>query len=408
MNNITKINEEIKNLINPNNQQTIQKYKKELLHLESELKKQTNYKQIKKLQSETEDLKDKIENLENGSYFVEYVAFADQILNEYLSLNKKKTSISPTLQILNGIHVAHKLSPELMVKEYDSFSQILKSPIVNDKQQKNTLYISKLLSVARKYINIEPIEKKYIVVEDKKTISDKNNKYEICKNCNNQEGLMDSYKGFIICKKCGFQFVNAFCVDKQNMEFNSSERINTKQRYKYERLNHFENVIDEFQGSCKKNIPKSLFIELEKNLDSYKLLNNDSINKKLKYSEVTKSHIRRFLKNSKNSKYYKDINYIYHRLTNKKIPDISEYVDILKDDFKKLLDAHTSLKFTDRTNFLNGQYILFQLLRKNGYNCIENDFIMLKAIDKRKEHDRIYEKCCDVLNWHFIPINILK
>ena len=358
--NLSKINEEIKGLINPNNQHTIQKYKEELLQAELEIKKKINYKEVKKLQSQIDELKDKIENLENGSYFVEYVTFADQILNEYMGaeFTDKLNKLSPTIQILEDVQ---RLSADIRrlsadIRRLSVTSDSLETK--NNKLEKNTHCISKLLSVARKYINISEIEKKYTFNKIIKPIENK------CKNCkSSEEFLVEQHKGFLTCNKCGFQFINSFNYDKQHIDFNANERVNTKQRYKYERSNHFDNVIDEFQGKCKKSIPKTLFIELEKNLDSYKLLINNK-SKQQKFSKVTKQHIRRFLKNSNNTKYYKDINYIYHELTNKQVPDISEYIDNLKKDFKSLFKCTYNLKNKRKNKFFKWSICIMSIIKE--------------------------------------------
>ena len=73
------------------------------------------------------------------------------------------------------------------------------------------------------------------------------------------------------------------------------------------------------------------------------------------------------------NKYYEDITYIFHSLTNKPIPDISHLEPILLSDFDRLLNLYDQ-KHHDRKNFINNNYVLFQLLRKNGYKCNRNDF----------------------------------
>ncbi len=40
------------------------------------------------------------------------------------------------------------------------------------------------------------------------------------------------------------------------------------------------------------------------------------------------------------------------------------------------------LKISKEKNFINTQYVLFQLLRKHGYNCNKDDFAVLKPREK--------------------------
>ncbi len=394
---LTKLNDEIKEMINPNNKDIIKGYTKQLIQAEDELKKKINYSEIKKLQHVIAELKEKIENIENGNYFMEYVSLSNQILNEYSNDDTKHSArkLSPTIQILDTIH---KLSPKIL--KVSSTAKI----------EKNTKCLVKLLSAAKKYVDIHDLENKYAFnKEDVSNTIKKKFFVECCQNCKSDNGLISS-RGMILCKKCGYQTAQFINTESVVSEFSSTERVNTKQRYKYERLKHFEDAMDKFQGKCKKKLPSDLFSKLKKELDIYNLIDHKCKGDRIKkYEKVNKTHIRKFLKNTNNSKYYEDVNYIYNKITGKPVPDISEYINVLREDFKKLLDAHAIVKKKkDRTNFLNGQFVLYQLLRKNGYKCTENDFVMLKARDKREDHNEIYEQCCLSLGWEFYPINFLK
>ena len=57
----------------------------------------------------------------------------------------------------------------------------------------------------------------------------------------------------------------------------------------------------------------------------------------------------------------------------------------------------------DRSNFLNSNYVLFQLLRKNGHACEFSSFYCLRTPTSRIMHDNICERIFADLGWPFTP-----
>ena len=97
------------------------------------------------------------------------------------------------------------------------------------------------------------------------------------------------------------------------------------------------------------------------------------------------------LKELSYNKYYEDIAYIFHTLTNKKIPDISHLEPTLLSDFDQLLQLYDQMNH-DRKNFINNNYVLYQLLKKNGFKCNRNDFCHLKTNDRKYYHDVVCQE----------------
>ena len=110
-----------------------------------------------------------------------------------------------------------------------------------------------------------------------------------------------------------------------------------------------------------------------------------------------------FLFETNNSNYYEDINMIHTHFTGIPCPDISDIEYLLYEDFDKVVDAYESLEDIDRIHFLNGQYILYQLLRRRKIKVKESDFDILKTRERLVEHDEIYQKICMKLEWTFHP-----
>ena len=77
------------------------------------------------------------------------------------------------------------------------------------------------------------------------------------------------------------------------------------------------------------------------------------------------------------------LKYIYHKITDHEIPDITHLENNLMSDFDSLLEMYDSTFKTNRKNFINNQYVLYQLLRKYKYNCRKEDFQFLKTNDRK-------------------------
>ena len=74
----------------------------------------------------------------------------------------------------------------------------------------------------------------------------------------------------------------------------------------------------------------------------------------------------------------------------------------LIDDFRMLERKWGMMESIKRINFLNYNYILYQLLRR--YNRATENIKMLKSIDRTKANDAICEKLFQALGWVFSPV----
>ena len=180
-------------------------------------------------------------------------------------------------------------------------------------------------------------------------------------------------------------------------------------KYTYERRIHFKDCINQYQGKQNSSIDEKIFNDLEEQFERHGLLKGDkSIPKKIRFENVTKEHVLLFLKETNHAKYYEDIVLIFHKMTGKKVDDISHLEVQLMEDFDKISNLYDKkFKFTgkvDRKSFINTQYVLFQLLRRYKYPCKKEDFNMLKTLDRKCFHDEIVRELFEHLNFNFTPI----
>ena len=142
---------------------------------------------------------------------------------------------------------------------------------------------------------------------------------------------------------------------------------------------------------------------MEKQFELHHLLiGHKDTPKKKRFENITKEHINIFLKELEYAKHYENINLIYYNITGNKPDDIGYLEDKLLEDFDVLTDVYDKLfKNINRKNFINTQYILFQLLNRHKHPCNPEDFTILKTIDRKTFHDDIFRVLAMHLGWNF-------
>ncbi|ASZ85134.1 154R [Cherax quadricarinatus iridovirus] len=185
-------------------------------------------------------------------------------------------------------------------------------------------------------------------------------------------------------------------------------RVNFVNKFVYKRTLHFQDCLKQYQGKQNCKVPEKVYTDLENKFRAYRLLIDDE-NTHVKYSKITRNHINTFLKELKYTKQYENVNLIYTTLTNKHVDDIGHLETQLIEDFKELISlyekTHGKGKPDElpRKNFMNIQYILFQLLRRHGHPCNTENFTFLKTIDRKIFHDKICKQLFEKLGWKFTP-----
>ncbi len=331
-------------------------------------------------------------------------------------LNDLKKNSSKTLRI-EDYHF-YLLSAIPLLERYNSCKKSTKriSFFNSDKSQKQENH-DQCNNVIKEYFNIVERffgkENKYIntynpkddMIYDRKQHNKINASLNIsCPTCENNKDFVVQSENLTICRVCGNNIEN---LNERYISFKDISRINLSSKYTYNRRSHFRDCIRRFQGKQTSTIPREVFVNITNELKNYKLIPMSYVYDPQKiefdlFKNVNREHIMLIMKELSYNKYYEDITYIFHSLTNKPIPDISHLEPILLSDFDRLLNLYDQ-KHHDRKNFINNNYVLFQLLRKNGYKCNRNDFCHLKTNDRKYYHDVVCQELFQQLNWNFSP-----
>lgn len=224
-----------------------------------------------------------------------------------------------------------------------------------------------------------------------------------CQVCNSDFDSFMIHDNHYVCEKCG-------CVSTtthSSISYKDIDRVNISSKYTYDRRVHFRDTINQFQGKQNASIPKTVYDQIIEQLVLHGIIPEDyaSQSKEKGFENVTKEHVLLFLKEIKQTKHYEDVVLIHHHLTGKPAPDISYLENQLLNDFDVLVDTYDKkYKNSERKNFINTQYVLYQLLRRHKFPCKKEDFNMLKTVDRKYFHDTVCSELFAEIGWSFTAL----
>ena len=279
----------------------------------------------------------------------------------------------------------------------EEYKKILNTPICvsfmgyqakpNDKK---IFLIKKFLKLAQSYTSLKQYPKPSPI----------NMKCEGCESV-----FFESKDHHRVCVCCG----RMYSIDNKTNSYKDINRVNMSSKYTYDRKIHFRDCIKQYQGKQNVTIDPAIYKELIVEFDNHGLLiDKESDPKEIRFKNITKEHIMLFLKVIKCTKHYEDITLIHYTLTGKAPPNLEAIEQKLLADFDVLTVLYDKVYKSDknfvRKNFINTQYVLFQLLRRHKFKCKRKDFNILKTIDRKSFHDEICKNLFQKLGWNFTAL----
>ena len=189
-----------------------------------------------------------------------------------------------------------------------------------------------------------------------------------------------------MCEECG--------VFYETQEFIVTDLSNFKIKHKriYKRLDHFKEVLSQFQGKEGKDIPRTVIERLRESIK------NDS---------PTILEVKQNLRKLQLSKYVENVLYIHHVLSGTPLPYIKREIENKMIRLFKQLErvfglVRSRVPFA-RTSFLNYYYVLFKLLDYLQQPELLHRVPLLKTHVRVKQHDALWRHICEELDWPFRP-----
>ena len=223
-----------------------------------------------------------------------------------------------------------------------------------------------------------------------------------CVSCNVIIEKVEYEDMIVVCQDCSSEQGNNTLLSS----FSDSSRIHVSSKYSYGRKTHFIECINQYQGKQNVIIPSELYDKLEEKIGFHDILIGDiNTPTKERYSKVTKKSILSFLKELGYPKQYENINLIHSRITNTPLDDIDHIRELILIDFDKISDTYDKLYANiSRKNFINTQYVLYQLLCRHGHPCDKNDFKGVKTMDRKFFHEDIIQTIFETIGWNYLSI----
>jgi len=212
--------------------------------------------------------------------------------------------------------------------------------------------------------------------------------HEICEKCGGELIPVES-EGVMICKECSNQV--RFIIEHEKPSY--KEPPKEVCFYAYKRINHFREILAQFQAKETTQIPDEVLQNIRLQIKKERITLKQMTNKKAKD----------ILKKLGYNKYYEHIPFIKDKLGIKPPimkPQLEETLCSLFMDIQKPYAKHCP---DDRVNFLNYYYVLYKMCELLGEVQFLAFFPMLKDPVKRIEQDDIWKKICKELHWEFIP-----
>jgi hypothetical protein len=210
-----------------------------------------------------------------------------------------------------------------------------------------------------------------------------------CQHCNNGELIPVEHEGILVCNNCS-KYV-AYLIENEKPSY--KEPPKEACFYAYKRINHFKEIMAQFQAKETTQIPPEV-------IDNIKL----QIKKeRISLSKFTNSKAKDILKKLGYNKFYEHIPFIKDKLGIKPPTMTPNLEELLCNLFMEIQGPYAKFCPDDRVNFLNYYYTIYKLCELIGQTQFLPYFPLLKDREKQIEQDEIWKKICFELNWEFIP-----
>jgi len=219
------------------------------------------------------------------------------------------------------------------------------------------------------------------------------NKYivetDICQSCKNGELIPIDYEGIMVCNNCHKHI--QYLVENEKPSY--KEPPKEACFYAYKRINHFREILAQFQAKETTQIPEEVLENIK----------NQIRKERINLSQLNNKKAKDILKKLGYNKYYEHIPFIKDKLGIKPPVMTQDLEESLCNLFMEIQGPYAKYCPDDRVNFLNYYYTVYKLCELLDQTQFLPYFPMLKDREKRIEQDEIWKKICHSLDWEFIP-----
>ena len=211
---------------------------------------------------------------------------------------------------------------------------------------------------------------------------------DICQFCYKGELIPLEDEGILVCNTCSRHI--PYLIENEKPSYKEPPKEICF--YAYKRINHFKEILAQFQGKETTQIPEEVIENIKLQIKK----------ERIDLSQITNFKTKEILKKLGYNKYYEHIPFIKDKLGIKPPIMSPELEETLCNLFVELQSPYSKFCPDDRVNFLNYYYTAYKLCELLGEHQYLPFFPMLKDKEKRIEQDNIWKKICTDLDWEFI------
>ena len=212
---------------------------------------------------------------------------------------------------------------------------------------------------------------------------------DVCQFCHKGELIPLEDEGVLLCNQCSHN--TPYLIENEKPSY--KEPPKEVCFYAYKRINHFKEIIAQFQGKETTQIPAEVIENIQQQIKK----------ERIGLAQITNQKTKEILKKLGYNKFYEHIPFIKDKLGIKPPIMSQELEETLFNLFMELQAPYSKFCPDDRVNFLNYYYTAYKLCELLGETQYLEHFPMLKDREKRIDQDTIWKQICEELNWEFIP-----
>jgi hypothetical protein len=212
---------------------------------------------------------------------------------------------------------------------------------------------------------------------------------DVCQHCYKGELIPLDDEGVLICNNCAVNI--PYLIENEKPSY--KEPPKEVCFYAYKKINHFKEILAQFQGKETTQIPDDVIEQIQMQIKK----------ERISLEQLTHYKTKEILKKLGFNKYYEHIAFIKNKLGIKPPIFSPELEDKLCNLFMEIQAPYAKTCPDYRVNFLNYYYVLYKFCELLGEDQYLHDVPMLKDREKLIEQDETWKKMCIELNWEFIP-----
>ena len=349
---------------------TIPKLKLERIDLKKQIENldKTNIEQIMDMKDRIKDINELIKELKDkkNNYFLDNSKF----IFEYFENKKNITNIDPKSATNSNKPTTSK---NQLLFNFFKIQKDIPDPDTNITENRNKNIVQKYLS------NID------------ETFIDMNlfiRSTDICQHCFKGELIPLDDEGVLICNACAVNI--PYLIENEKPSY--KEPPKEVCFYAYKKINHFKEILAQFQGKETTQIPDDVIDQIHLQIKK----------ERISLEQLTHYKTKEILKKLGFNKYYEHIAFIKNKLGIKPPVFSPELEETLCNLFMETQSPYAKTCPDYRVNFLNYYYVLFKFCELLGDDQYLESIPLLKDREKLIEQDETWKKMCIELDWEFI------